>query len=77
MKHKEAYHEAHDKAAQLKEGRALSQPTLKQVFDNTTKWTPTKERPLSPETLTQAEAWLREEEERIPPEYNTSRNRQR
>ncbi len=47
MKHKEAYHEAHDKAAQPKEDRAPSltaQPTLKQAFDKTTRWTPTDPR---------------------------------
>lgn len=46
VKHKEAYQEAHDKAAQPKEdtARAPSQPTLKQVFDKTTKWTPTHPR---------------------------------
>ncbi|XP_065130356.2 zinc finger BED domain-containing protein 4-like [Paramisgurnus dabryanus] len=39
VKHKEAYHVAYDKAAQPKEDRAQSQPTLKQVLDKTTKWT--------------------------------------
>lgn len=34
-----------------------------------------KERPLSPETLTQAKAWLTEEAEKTPHD-NTSRNRQ-
>lgn len=39
VKHKEAYREVHDKAAQPKEDRAPSQPTLQQVFDKTAKWT--------------------------------------
>lgn len=47
INHKDAYNEVHEKAEVAKKGSASSsQPTLQQVFDRTTKWTPNDPRSI-------------------------------